>query len=214
MVWNKFLFMVIALTIAATMSVDLSIMMTVPVPRWDWASSRESKSILHNMIGTVELSMVWSLTKLLHIWASGVVLGWSRNAHLLFDDAWVVGMIIDAEKHCSLVTVPPKPTRRILCLLLQKLHIPMALSQLQCSSHNWSSPDLLLICFISDYSASHIPLPVSDLVSVTSTMAGSRKRAPSTPKRTPKRPRTTKGKQREQPGGALEMSFQLDASGI
>jgi hypothetical protein len=40
-------------------------------------------------------------------------------------------------------------------------------------------------------------------------MAGSRKRAPSTPKRTPKKART-KGKQRELPGGALELSFQLD----
>ena len=35
-----------------------------------------------------------------------------------------------------------------------------------------------------------------------------RKRAPSTPKRTPKKSR--KGKQKELPGGALEMSFQLD----
>jgi hypothetical protein len=42
-------------------------------------------------------------------------------------------------------------------------------------------------------------------------MAGSRKRALSTPKRTPKRPKT-KGKQRELPGGALEMSFQLDGT--
>ncbi len=43
-------------------------------------------------------------------------------------------------------------------------------------------------------------------------MPGSRKRAPSTPKRTPKRPKTKKsqGKQRELPGGALELSFQLD----
>jgi hypothetical protein len=45
--------------------------------------------------------------------------------------------------------------------------------------------------------------------SALSAMAGSRKRAPSTPKRTPKRPKTT-GKQKELPGGALEMSFQLD----
>src|ERR1700744_3036542 len=43
-------------------------------------------------------------------------------------------------------------------------------------------------------------------------MPGSRKRAPSTPKKTPKRPRTAKkqGKQRQLPGGALEMSFQLE----
>ena len=40
-------------------------------------------------------------------------------------------------------------------------------------------------------------------------MTRSRKRAPSTPKRTPKRSKT-KGKQKELPGGALEMSFQLD----
>ena len=37
------------------------------------------------------------------------------------------------------------------------------------------------------------------------------KRAPSTPKRAPKRSKT-KGKQKELPGGALEMSFQLDGA--
>ncbi|KAH9169296.1 hypothetical protein EDB89DRAFT_2244762 [Lactarius sanguifluus] len=42
-------------------------------------------------------------------------------------------------------------------------------------------------------------------------MAGSRKRAPSTPKKTPKRQKTTKKTRAKQlPGGALEMSFQLD----
>jgi hypothetical protein len=43
------------------------------------------------------------------------------------------------------------------------------------------------------------------------TMAGSHKRAPSTPKRSPKRPKT-KGKQKEYPCGALETSFQLDSA--
>ncbi|KAH9159457.1 hypothetical protein EDB89DRAFT_1183790 [Lactarius sanguifluus] len=42
-------------------------------------------------------------------------------------------------------------------------------------------------------------------------MAGSRKRAPSTPKKTPKRQKTTKkSRAKHLPGGALEMSFQLD----
>ncbi|KAH8976435.1 hypothetical protein EDB86DRAFT_3032519 [Lactarius hatsudake] len=42
-------------------------------------------------------------------------------------------------------------------------------------------------------------------------MAGSRKRAPSTPKKTPKRQKTTrKSRTKQLPGGALEMSFQLD----
>jgi hypothetical protein len=43
-------------------------------------------------------------------------------------------------------------------------------------------------------------------------MPRTRKRAPSTPKKTPKRPRTAKnqGTQRELPGGALEMSFQVE----
>jgi hypothetical protein len=43
-------------------------------------------------------------------------------------------------------------------------------------------------------------------------MAGSRKRGPSTPKKAPKRPRTAKnqGTQRDLPGGAIEMSFQLE----
>ena len=47
-------------------------------------------------------------------------------------------------------------------------------------------------------------------------MPGSRKRAPSTPKRTPKRSRTAKnqGQQRDLPGGALEMSFQLEGKSL
>ncbi|KAH9168618.1 hypothetical protein EDB89DRAFT_1909197 [Lactarius sanguifluus] len=46
-------------------------------------------------------------------------------------------------------------------------------------------------------------------------MAGSRKRAPSTPKKTPKRQKSTKKTQAKQlPGGALEMSFQLDVPSI
>ncbi|KAN0131804.1 hypothetical protein V8E53_010332, partial [Lactarius tabidus] len=45
-------------------------------------------------------------------------------------------------------------------------------------------------------------------------MPRTRKRAPSTPKKTPKRPRTAKnqGTQRELPGGALEMSFQVEVA--
>ena len=75
-------------------------------------------------------------------------------------------------------------------LSLLGYHLCSSLAHL--SSSLCSTPLILFVSYFALYS-----------------MAGSRKRGPSTPKKTPKRPKT-KGKQKELPGGALEMSFQLD----
>ena len=85
--------------------------------------------------------------------------------------------------------------------------IPMLSSQSPTASSLLICGNLWLIRSTSLYNSIFF-----GLVSIH-TMAGSRKRAPSTPKRTPKRAKTksqSKGKQCSLPGGALELSFQLD----